>query len=208
MSYCNYEYEYRYKIVLMGDSKVGKSSVFNKLNNIVSYTTTTTIGVDFCSLIKNIRGKNIKICLWDTAGQEKFKVMIRSYFREIAGVILVFDLTDNLSFENTKNWIKLLDLENKCDHDHPILLLGNKSDKTPIDVPSSDIEKLCKGKNMVYKEISCKNDNIITLEKIFVSFLERINDNSNENCKGIQNYNRDSIDILKSTNQTKKCCMY
>ena len=61
---------------------------------------------------------------------------------------------------------------------------------------------------MVYKEISCKNDNIITLEKIFVSFLERINDNSNENCKGIQNYNRDSIDILKSTNQTKKCCMY
>ena len=149
MSYCNYEYEYRYKIVLMGDSKVGKSSVFNKLNNIVSYTTTTTIGVDFCSLIKNIRGKNIKICLWDTAGQEKFKVMIRSYFREIAGVILVFDLTDNLSFENTKNWIKLLDLENKCDHDHPILLLGNKSDKTPIDVPSSDIEKLCKGKNQL-----------------------------------------------------------
>jgi len=200
------EHDYTYKIILIGDSKVGKSSLFNKLNNITHLETTTTIGVDFCTFTKTINGKRIKICLWDTAGQEKFKVLIRSYFREVAGIILMFDLTNNSSFENIKEWMKIINAENNCDHEHPILLLGNKTDKQDRNVYSEHIVKICETNNMVYKGISCKNDNIITLEKIFISLLERIN--GDDNCKGIKKYACDSIDIFETKGLIKSCCMY
>ena len=122
------EFDYKLKLILVGDTNVGKSSFFNILKNEDTVFTSSTVGVDFTSKIYYIKNNKIKITIWDTGGQEKFECIVRSYFRELSCVILMFDLTKIDSFNNLEKWLKLIELENHCDHNHSILLLGNKKD--------------------------------------------------------------------------------
>tara|TARA_B110000858_G_scaffold183633_1_gene224150 strand:- start:639 stop:1256 length:618 start_codon:yes stop_codon:yes gene_type:complete len=202
-------YDYKYKIVLIGDSKVGKTSFFNRINQNITFSTTTTIGVDLCTVSRIIDDKNIRICLWDTAGQEQFQSIVRNYFREVCGAILMFDLSDYSTFKHVEHWIKLLQFENTCRHTHPIMLLGNKSDKNKNNVPSEEIENLCIEGNIIYNEISCKNDNITTLEKIFTSIVEKIYLNKYECCRGIHDCNKNTTVITNKIIKNNKwmCCI-
>lgn len=122
------DFDYKLKLILVGDTNVGKSSFFNILKNDKPTFTSSTVGVDFTSKIYNIKNNKIKITIWDTGGQEKFECIVRSYFRELSCVVLMFDLTKMDSFNNLEKWLKLIELENQCDHKHSILLLGNKKD--------------------------------------------------------------------------------
>ena len=179
------EYDFKLKLILVGDTNVGKSSFFNILRNEDPMMTSSTVGVDFTSKLYNINNKKIKITMWDTGGQEKFECIVRSYFRQLSGVVLMFDLTLKSSFDNLEKWLELIDFENYCNHKHSILLLGNKKDISNRTIFNTDINKFIASRDIIYREVSCKTDS--DLENIFKLFIEKLISNEYiNNCKGVQ----------------------
>lgn len=94
------DYDVMIKIVLLGESGVGKTNIFQRyVNDEFSENTLATIGMDFVSLDKDIDGKRTKLQLWDTAGSEKYRTIAQSYYTITNGIMLVYDVTDKQSFE-------------------------------------------------------------------------------------------------------------
>jgi len=121
------EHDYFFKILLIGDSGVGKSCLLLRFADD-SWTEThiSTIGVDFKIKTLSIEGKTVKLQIWDTAGQERFRTITSSYYRGAQGIILVYDVTDKESFNNVKQWMGEID-RYACENVNK-LLVGNKSD--------------------------------------------------------------------------------
>jgi Ras-related protein Rab-1A len=121
------EYDYLFKLLLIGDSGVGKSCLLARFaDDTFSSSFTSTIGVDFKIRTVELDGKIVKLQIWDTAGQERFKTITSSYYRGAHGIIVVYDVTNQNSFNNVKTWLNEIDRfatdgVNK-------LLVGNKSD--------------------------------------------------------------------------------
>lgn len=115
------------KLVIIGDSGVGKTNVLLRFRDDefrLNYV--ATIGVDFKVKTINVDGKKIKLQIWDTAGQDRFKNINQTYYKGAIGVVLVYSITDLNSFNNVKNWIKQI-----YEHTSPDIkkvLIGNKSD--------------------------------------------------------------------------------
>ena len=100
-------YSYIFKFIIVGDSSVGKSCILNRfVNGEYNRDLNTTIGVDYENKMISINDTNIKLKIFDTAGAEKFDCIIKSYYRNIAGAIIVYDITNKSSFYNINNWIK------------------------------------------------------------------------------------------------------
>ena len=121
------DYEFIFKVLLLGNSNVGKSSLFLRfVDDIWNDTFVPTIGVDFKIKTFNIDDKKIKMQIWDTAGQERFKNIIASYYRGAHGILLLYDVTDKDSFKNLSNW--LIEIEKNASKNVLKVLIGNKSD--------------------------------------------------------------------------------
>ena len=121
------DYEFIFKVLLLGNSNVGKSSLFLRfVDDIWNDTFVPTIGVDFKIKTFNIDSKKIKMQIWDTAGQERFKNIIASYYRGAHGILLLYDVTDKDSFKNLSNW--LIEIEKNASKNVLKVLIGNKSD--------------------------------------------------------------------------------
>ena len=121
------DYEYIFKVLLLGNSNVGKSSLFLRfVDDIWNDTFVPTIGVDFKIKTFDIDEKKIKMQIWDTAGQERFKNIIASYYRGAHGILLIYDVTDKDSFKNLSNWI--IEIEKNANKNVLKLLIGNKTD--------------------------------------------------------------------------------
>jgi Ras-related protein Rab-1A len=123
----NLEYDYLFKILLIGDCGVGKSSIMTRFVDD-SFTTThiSTIGVDFKIKTINSQGKIVKLQIWDTAGQERFKTITTSYYRGAQGIIICYDITNLESFQNVKMWID--ECEKYANPNVQIIIVANKSD--------------------------------------------------------------------------------
>jgi len=134
--------------------------------------------------------------VWDTAGQERFNTIIRSYFRNICGVILMYDLTNMATLQSLEKWLTMINYENKCRHHHPLLLIGNKKDKMDSNYKRGDLKAgafdLSKitdsAENLMYLEMSCMNsDNVFDLDDMFSNFIKIIINNVElDNCTGIK----------------------
>jgi len=123
----NQEYDYLFKLLLIGNSSVGKSSLlFRFVENTWDENFVPTIGVDFKLKTLEVNGKKVKLQIWDTAGQERFKNITASYYRGGNGVLVVYDITDRESFENLNSW--LIEIEKNANKNVYKLLIGNKSD--------------------------------------------------------------------------------
>ena len=123
----NEDYEFIFKVLLLGNSNVGKSSLFLRfVDDIWNDTFVPTIGVDFKIKTFDIDEKRIKMQIWDTAGQERFKNIIASYYRGAHGILLIYDVTDKDSFKNLSNW--LIEIEKNSSKNVLKVLIGNKTD--------------------------------------------------------------------------------
>lgn len=120
------DHDHLFKLLIIGDSGVGKSSLLVRFaDNMFSGNYITTIGVDFKIRTIEINGERIKLQIWDTAGQERFRTITSTYYRGTHGVIVVYDVTSGDSFANVKRWLH--EINQNCDEVSRVLV-GNKCD--------------------------------------------------------------------------------
>lgn len=120
-------YDYLFKLLLIGDSGVGKTCLlFRFAEDSFNNSFISTIGIDFKIRTIDLDGKKIKLQIWDTAGQERFRTITTAYYRGAMGILLVYDITNEKSFENIKNWIR--NIEEHASADVEKMILGNKCD--------------------------------------------------------------------------------
>ena len=123
----NQDYDYLFKLLLIGNSAVGKSSLLLRFSdNIFNDSFLPTIGVDFKIRTFDLNNKTVKLQIWDTAGQERFKTITSSYYKGAHGIIMVYDITDKQSFKDIDNW--LAEVEKHASENVNKLLVGNKCD--------------------------------------------------------------------------------
>jgi small GTP-binding protein len=121
------EFDLNLKIIIVGDTSVGKSNIGTRyIDDKFSIETKATVGVEFFTKNIVINKCKIRAHIWDTAGQEKFRAITKSYYRGAKGAFVVFDLTRRETFNNTDKWIS--ELKSNGENDLIIILLGNKSD--------------------------------------------------------------------------------
>ena len=121
------EYKYNFKFIVIGASGVGKTSLLSRLiDGQFSPENQSTIGVEYLSTVIEVDGNPVKLQIWDTAGQEKFRSIAKSYFRHAVGVILVYDITSRQSFDDLSFWLN--DVHSLCDPNAAVTLIGNKLD--------------------------------------------------------------------------------
>jgi len=121
------DYDYLFKVVLIGDSGVGKSNLLSRFTrNEFNLESKTTIGVEFATKSIVTEGKTIKAQIWDTAGQERYRAITSAYYRGAVGALLVYDISKHITFENVERWLK--ELRDHADVKIVIMLVGNKSD--------------------------------------------------------------------------------
>ena len=192
------------KSIVIGDSCVGKTSIVQRLTmNDFKQEMGLTIGVEFNVKYFEIDGKVIKLQIWDTAGQEIFRSITLNYFRDAVIAFLVFYLTNKKSFDNCKYWIDTI-RENSGENTF-ICLLGNKNDlKQEIKVLKEDIDFLVENEDLVYNEISAKDDYKIkeTFKTAITELYCKILRNENEyyrKHKGIVFNNEDFSGALQIT---------
>ncbi|KAH7730738.1 RAB-1 protein [Aphelenchoides avenae] len=136
----NPEYDYLFKLLLIGDSGVGKSCLLLRFaDDTYTESYISTIGVDFKIRTIELEGKTIKLQIWDTAGQERFRTITSSYYRGAHGIIVVYDITDQDTFNNVKQWLQEID-RYACENVNK-LLVGNKCDLTSKRAVETNVAK-------------------------------------------------------------------
>ena len=144
------------KIVLLGDSQVGKTSIISRITNDNFEEEISTIGAAFNTYMISTPSGTIQLQIWDTAGQEQYRSMTPMYYRSSDAILFVFDITNFPSFESIKGWIK--EVQATSSNRTKFVLVGNKADLSNKVVTLEDAQKLCSECQMCfYKEVSAKS---------------------------------------------------
>ena len=175
-----------YKIIIIGDSAVGKTCIFKKItSNTFNEKSISTIGMDRRTLfftIKDSKGSDleIEVQLWDTAGQERFRSITATYYKSSQGLLLMYDITKRETFSNVENWIENVNDSLGNNNDYLIVLMGNKLDlvknnQEARDVSEEEAQKLCQDKNIYWGgECSAKDFSEEELRNIFTKYTQEI----------------------------------
>ncbi|KAM7160156.1 ras-related protein Rab-6A-like isoform 1-T1 [Macrochelys suwanniensis] len=146
----------KFKLVFLGEQSVGKTSLITRfMYDSFDNTYQATIGIDFLSKTMYLEDRTIRLQLWDTAGQERFRSLIPSYIRDSAAAVVVFDITNLNSFQQTSKWID--DVRTERGSDVIIMLVGNKTDladKRQVSIEEG--ERKAQELNVMYIETSAK----------------------------------------------------
>ena len=200
------EYDYIFKVLLVGNSVVGNTSlILRYVDQIWNDVFIPTIGVDFKVKSLEIENKSIKLQIWDTAGQERFRNVISSYFKGAHGILLIFDITSRDSFKELENW--LAEVEKNASTQILKILIGNKCDlEEEREISKDEGEAFAMRNGMQYIETSAKintnvNEAFEALSKIMVEYYSKKSSAINEN-KTIKMNKGTDITIPKK----KKCC--
>ncbi|CAL8247541.1 unnamed protein product [Lota lota] len=221
-------WQYQFRIIMLGDSTVGKSSLLKRYTeDAFLETINQTVGVDFYVHFLEVEpGVRIKLQFWDTAGQERFRSVTRSYYRNSVGGLLVFDLTNRASFDHVKDWHDEV-CERVLPHRVMFLLLGHKSDRGENDpgervISREEAEKLASRMGMPYVEASAKTGR--NVQEVFAVLTRQIYDGLlsgevelREGWDGVKcttpqglNLQRDGAatqaQTTDGTKRVKKCC--
>jgi len=168
------EYDYLFKLLLIGDSGVGKSCLLLRFaDDTYTESYISTIGVDFKIRTIELEGKTVKLQIWDTAGQERFRTITSSYYRGAHGIIVVYDVTDNDTFTNVKQWLQ--EIDRYASEGVNKLLVGNKSDLTSKKVVEYTVAKeFADQLSIPFLETSAKN--ATNVEQAFLTMAKQIKD--------------------------------
>ena len=208
----SYDYQYIFKLILIGNSGVGKSSILNRyMNKVFEESYKCTIGVDFLMKSIEINGKTVKLQLWDTAGQEKYKCMVSSYYRGANVALVVFDITNHDSFDSLPLWIENY-YKNGPDQKN-IILIGNKKDMVEErQVTQEEAELFSQTNNMIYFETSAKDgDNIdyvftYAAEKLLEFYSSQNDTNLMRQINQINELQIHNFKEIRIEEHKKKCC--
>ena len=204
-------YDVIYKIVLVGDSGVGKTNIMLRyLNKEFNINTKATVGVEFGSKNIIIDKKVIKGQIWDTAGQERYRAITSAYYKGAHGAFVVYDITLKESFEAVDKWIN--DLRSNTDERLEIILIGNKSDlEEKRQVTKEEGEEKAKEKEVAFMETSALNCN--NIEKAFNEILNKVYlayKPQEKKSEGgfIESYSKEVIELNGGVNRVEKesCC--
>jgi small GTP-binding protein len=182
------DYDFMFKIIIIGESGTGKSCILHYLlENRFKKNPNHTVGVEFGCKHMDILGKRIKLQIWDTAGQERFRSVTKSYYRGAAAAILVYDITNTETFAKLNTWIN--DAKTLSRQDICMIILGNKSDLgSARTVSFLQAANFCQENQIQFLETSAvTGENIeIAFQTIAKTVLEKLKDGQLQNFKGIQ----------------------
>lgn len=172
------DYDHLFKIVLIGDSGVGKSNLLLRFTrNEFNLESKTTIGVEFATKNVRIEGQLVKAQVWDTAGQERYRAITSAYYRGAVGALLVYDVTKRTSFENVEKWLQ--ELREHADSNIVVMLVGNKIDlRNQRSVPTEDGSRLAKERSLAFIETSALD--FTNVEQAFERILTEIYNNQSK----------------------------
>ena len=201
------EYDFIFKVLLLGNSDVGKSSLLLRfVDSVWNESFVPTIGVDFKVKTIEIGDKKVKMQIWDTAGQERFRNVVSTYFRGSNGILLIYDITSRDSFKNLESW--LIEIEKHASDNVLKILIGNKNDLENDRVISVEEGQNFANRNgMQFIETSAKMDTNVseafqTLGKLMLEF--------NSNKKPLEPKKSENKTLTASSgkdlNAKKKCC--
>ena len=169
------DYKFLFKFILIGDSGVGKSCLMTQFSQLQFISThQLTVGVDFGSRVIDTEGFPVtKVQIWDTAGQEVFRSIALSYFRNAIGGILVYDITRRSSFDHLDRWLD--DARKHCNTDCVFWLIGNKCDLSDERIISKEEAKdFAKSNNLMFMETSAKN--AYNVQEAFTNLVKEVHD--------------------------------
>ena len=155
------EYDYLFKLIIVGDTNVGKTNIMSKyIRDQFNFNSKSTIGVEFGTKIITIENKKIKAQIWDTAGQERYKSITSAYYKGAKGALVVYDITNKFTFDSVDKWVQ--DLNSYGDKNLTLLLVGNKSDlEEKRQVNKDEGEEKARSFGLGFIETSaCSGDNI------------------------------------------------
>ena len=189
-------HKYIFRICLLGDSAVGKTSLLTRYcDGTFKEKYGNTIGVDFRVVTLKYENTITKIHIWDTAGQERFKSIAVNYFKNSHGFIFVYDISNSTSFNDVKNWIELAFANNKAANIN--LLVGNKCDlESQRQVSVNEGEELAKAKNFTFFETSAKENKDV--KKMFEFFTYKLIQFFEQNKEAYSETQKDSKNLSQS----------
>jgi small GTP-binding protein len=197
----SHKYDHFFKLLILGESSVGKTCILLRYtDDHFNINHLATIGIDFNIKIVSLEDKFIKLQIWDTAGQDRFKTITKTYFKGAQGILLVYDITNEDSFENIRNWVKQIEqnaTKNVCK-----ILIGNKHDRDDRKVTYEQGEELAKEYNMHFLETSAKTN--YNINEAFVNITKEI---LNSDIKTMSN--NKTLKINKKEEKVEsgtKCC--
>jgi len=195
-------FDLKYKLMVIGESKVGKTSLIKRYTkDEFGGVYLTTVGVDFQDKIIDIDNKKVRLQIWDTAGQERFRNVTKSYFQSVHGFVLVYDITDKESFKKIDFWMSYI--KNYAPENAKYILVGNKSDlANERKVSFEEGENYAKEKNIKFFESSAKENT--NVNELFFYLANEIY--QDDKTKGKDN--KDNGIKLETENKKgkKKCC--
>ncbi|CDK26068.1 unnamed protein product [Kuraishia capsulata CBS 1993] len=203
----NNEYDYLFKLLLIGDSGVGKSCLLLRFAED-TYTPDyiSTIGVDFKIKTIELDGKVIKLQIWDTAGQERFRTITSSYYRGAHGIIIVYDVTDQESYNNVNQWLQ--EIDRYATSSVMKLLVGNKSDLVDKKVVEySTAKEFADSRDLKFLETSALDST--NVEKAFSTMAQQIKSKMATSSNNTGGAGKAGINIRGSAinaNQNAGCC--
>ncbi|KAG8194184.1 hypothetical protein JTE90_002388 [Oedothorax gibbosus] len=161
-----------YKILVLGDSNVGKTCIVHRFCDETYYDTyISTIGIDFKQKIVNLDGMPVKLQIWDTAGQERFRTLTTAYYRGAMGILVMYDVTNMDSFNHLSYWFR--NVEENASPDVVKVLVGNKCENPHQRVIDQDHgRKIAESCDVPFFECSCKDD--VNIDEIFLTVARMI----------------------------------
>eukprot|EP00252_Welwitschia_mirabilis_P005924 TRINITY_DN16514_c0_g1_i1.p1 TRINITY_DN16514_c0_g1~~TRINITY_DN16514_c0_g1_i1.p1 ORF type:complete len:209 (+),score=41.46 TRINITY_DN16514_c0_g1_i1:578-1204(+) len=200
------DFDHRLKILLVGDSGVGKSSILLRFTSDVFDDLCPTIGVDFKMKQMTVAGKRLKLTIWDTAGQERFRTLTSTYYRGAQGIILVYDVTRRETFTNLSEvWLKEIDLY-ITNEDCVKMLVGNKVDRESERVVSKE-EGIEFAKNYGCLFLECSAKTRMNVENCFEELVLKVLDKPSLLEESADAEKKSVLDGEQSTDaNTVTCC--
>ncbi|XP_064975631.1 ras-related protein Rab11C-like [Musa acuminata AAA Group] len=208
----DHEYDYLFKIVLIGDSGVGKSNILSRFTrNEFCLDSKSTIGVEFATKTLQVEGKTIKAQIWDTAGQERYRAITSAYYRGAVGALLVYDITKKQTFDSIQRWLR--ELRDHADSNIVIILAGNKSDLKHLRAISQDEGRaLAEKEGLSFLETSALES--LNVDKAFQTIIAEIYHIINKKALAAQEAARTAgppvqgttIDVSNSAGGSRAAC--